>query len=107
MYESPVDIITKQMNIQMDDQIMNAIQEVGIIVYKDELIKAINYDRDQYNKGFKDGTELFDRFAHELKEAFNAEIPINYESTKPFFTLENVRQIVDMVAIEMKNSGAE
>lgn len=42
------------------------------------------------------------KFAHELKERFNVEFPSNYPSTKPFFTLENVRMIVDEVAEEQE-----
>lgn len=40
-------------------------------------------------------------FAHELKEAFNRDIPLNYESTEPYFTLENARLIVDDVADQL------
>ena len=47
-------------------------------------------------------SELLDKVAHELKETFNTECPINYTSTQPFFTLENVRTLVDMVIREMK-----
>lgn len=39
-------------------------------------------------------------FAHELKETFNNETPSNYASTQPFFTLENVRALVDMTLKE-------
>lgn len=46
--------------------------------------------------------ELLDNVAHELKETFNNECPINYTSTQPFFTLENVRTLVDMVIKDMK-----
>lgn len=46
--------------------------------------------------------ELLDMVAHELKETFNNECPINYTSTQPFFTLENVRTLVDMVIKDMK-----
>ena len=30
-------------------------QNIGYDIDKDELIKALNYDRDQYNKGYVDG----------------------------------------------------
>lgn len=39
-------------------------------------------------------------FAHDLKETFNNEIPSNYASTQPFFTLENARALVDMTLKE-------
>ena len=41
-------------------------------------------------------------FAHELKETFNNETPSNYASTQPFFTLDNVRALVDMTLKEQK-----
>lgn len=45
--------------------------------------------------------EKIQMFAHNLKETFNQEFPSNYPSTKPYFTLENVRKLVDEVAKEM------
>lgn len=46
-----------------------------------------------------------DEFARQLKESLNQEFPSNYESTKPFFALENARVIVDDVAEQMKAGG--
>lgn len=54
-WESPVNIISSQMNMQMEGEILKAIRNVGIIVDKEELIKALNYDRGQYSKGFENG----------------------------------------------------
>ena len=54
-YKSPIEIIYEQVRYEMDNEIMRAIQGVGINVDKDELIKALAYDRDQYQKGFQDG----------------------------------------------------
>lgn len=50
----------------------------------------------------ENNAELLDKVLHELKETFNNECPINYTSTQPFFTLENVRTLVDMVIKELK-----
>ena len=55
MYQSPIEIITKQMRTQFEDNVFKAIQDYGIAVDKDELIKALKYDRDQYEKGYADG----------------------------------------------------
>ena len=55
MYKSPVEIITKQMNTQVEEHIFNAIQEVAVNVDKEELIKALQYDRNQYEQGYMDG----------------------------------------------------
>ena len=54
-YESPINIISRQMEIQMEGEIMKAVQRVGIDVDKDELMRALQYDRGQYQKGYMDG----------------------------------------------------
>lgn len=58
-YKSPIEIIAEEMQIektkQLEGDIYKAIQRYGINVDKDELIKALNYDRQQYEKGFSDG----------------------------------------------------
>lgn len=57
-WESPVTIvqeISSQIARDTDDYIMSEIYKTGVTVNKEELIKAINYDRDQYNKGYRDG----------------------------------------------------
>ena len=59
MYESPimamVSDITTEMRHEQDREIMNAILSVGINVDKDELVKALRYDRQQYDKGYSEG----------------------------------------------------
>ena len=54
MYKSPIDIIYGQMETQMEGDILRAVQKYGINVDKDELLRALQYDRDQYNKGYAD-----------------------------------------------------
>lgn len=54
-YESPVEIISKRMRTEIEYGIYNAIMDCGISVDKEELIKALRYDREQYEKGFNDG----------------------------------------------------
>ena len=54
-YESPIEVISKRMRTTVEDGIFNAILEQGISVDKEELIKALRYDREQYEKGFNDG----------------------------------------------------
>lgn len=59
MYKSPIEVfladIQHQISEKQDEQIYNAIVSVGINVDKDELIRALQYDRNQYNKGYADG----------------------------------------------------
>lgn len=53
-YKSPVDLIVSEMNLRMEGEIFKAVQNVGVNVDKDELLKALQYDRDQYQKGYAD-----------------------------------------------------
>lgn len=53
-YQSPVDLIISEMNMRMDGEIFKAVQNVGVNVDRDELLKALQYDRGQYQKGYND-----------------------------------------------------
>ena len=59
MYKSPIDVlladIQHQIAKQQDGEIYKAVVSVGINVDKEELIRALRYDRDQYEKGYADG----------------------------------------------------
>lgn len=46
--------------------------------------------------------KAIDEFAHALKETYNNEFPRNYHCTQPYFTLDNVRVLVDLVGKEQK-----
>lgn len=41
---------------QIEGEIFRAVQDVGVTVERDELIKALKYDREQYEKGYRDGS---------------------------------------------------
>ena len=53
-YESPIHLINDRMRIEVEGKIIKAIQKVGVYVDKDELLKALAYDRDQYLRGYVD-----------------------------------------------------
>ena len=60
MYESPImllktDPLIQRVKDETDTMIFQAVARVGVHVDKDELIKALEYDRGQYEKGFHDG----------------------------------------------------
>ena len=70
MWESPVNVIMGEMQTQIEGDVFKAIQNVGIDVNKEELIKAMQYDRNQYEKGHKDGyADAIDEFAERLKDS--------------------------------------
>ena len=55
MYKSPIEIIYGQMQTQMEGDILRAVQSYFPNVDKEELLRALQYDRDQYHKGYADG----------------------------------------------------
>ena len=92
--------------MRMTEQIKNDIpQFVACGLEMGNCPRQIPYDMAEHERIII--TELLDKVAHELKETFNNECPINYTSTQPFFTLENVRTLVDMVIAEMKAEGKD
>ena len=71
MYESPItqmiDDITTEFIQQQEDAIMVQVkQSVGYDIDKDELVKALQNDRNQYEKGFNDCMKLIDEIKSEI-----------------------------------------
>ena len=52
-YEAPIKIIMQEMQAQQENQVYQAIQNIGVDVDKEELLKALSYDRNQYEKGYR------------------------------------------------------
>ena len=55
MYKSPIEIIQQQLQTSLENEILTAVQKVGVLVDKEELIKALKFDREQYDKGYERG----------------------------------------------------
>ena len=62
MYESPIKLFFPSLEEELcniakkqDDMVFDAVAKVGVTVDKEELLRALRYDRDQYNRGFNDG----------------------------------------------------
>lgn len=60
MYESPImlfktDPLIQCVKDETDTMILQGVARASVHVDKDELIKALEYDRGQYEKGFHDG----------------------------------------------------
>lgn len=58
MYESPIKLsmeeIAEDIHKNLDECIVESIARYGIAIDKDSLIRALTYDRDQYQKGYAD-----------------------------------------------------
>ena len=76
MYQSPIEIIIGKMQTQIDDDIYRAVQNVGINVDREELLKALAYDREQYEEGFREGEK------HTLRQIRNLLPEWLYEAIK-------------------------
>lgn len=63
-YESPIEVCMQQVMYDLmtkqEDYIIEEVNRCGVTVNKEELTKALAYDRDQYNKGFEAGREWVD-----------------------------------------------
>ena len=77
MYESPLEVMVKQVANQaarqLDDAIEGelqlALEEIAVNVNREELLRALQYDRDQYAKGYEDGKkELAARLKEKIDE---------------------------------------
>ena len=52
-----------------ENMVMKAIRKVGVNVDKYELIKALQYDRNQYTKGYEDGkNEILNKMKAEIMD---------------------------------------
>lgn len=53
-WKSPIDVITKEIIKDIEDGVMCEVKAV-VDVDRDELFKALNYDREQFEQGCKHG----------------------------------------------------
>lgn len=60
-YQSPITLIVQEVETKIENDIITAVQKYGISVDKEELLKALNYDRDQYAKGYADAKKDYER----------------------------------------------
>lgn len=60
-YESPILMFEQAPMISfretVDSLIMSEVRRVGVSVNKEELVKALAYDRGQYEKGYEEATK--------------------------------------------------
>ena len=54
-FDFPVKIIESPMDIRVEKEMFSAIKRVGVHVDKEELLRALNYERDQYAQGYQKG----------------------------------------------------
>ena len=57
IYDDPMEKTIQKIQKETDEFIYQTVINTGVKVDKDELVKALQYDRQQYEKGYADGYE--------------------------------------------------
>lgn len=65
MYVYPIEVVLKETYSQFEDDVCRMVQEYGVNVNKDELMKALQNDRNKYDKGYCDGVIEFAKYLKE------------------------------------------
>ena len=73
-YESPITFVSNSFQTQLEGDVLKAILSYGVIVDKEELIKALKYDREQYTVGFNHGYWMSVEERNSVKRATADEI---------------------------------
>ena len=106
MYESPIKIITGKMQTQIDDDIYKAVQNVGINVDRVELLKALEYDRGQYEKGYNNA--IYDLKINFFCELNNRVVrPIFSKQIQSKFTIDDIKSIFDEMVEQLRAGEQE
>ena len=72
-YESPIRLLSTPVEIErikdeQDKLILRACEKVGVVVDKDELVKALAYDRSEYERGLRAGMAIAENEIRQLHE---------------------------------------
>jgi len=98
-YQSPIiEVIQTQMRNQIEGEIYKAVMNVGVNVDKEELLKALQYDREQYQKGYKDRDDQIIRCKdckHHGKVACSARAGFTYPTQDDWFCADGERSTDD------------
>ena len=83
-YESPINIVYGKMQLEFEDKLIKAVLDLGIYADKEQLIKALRYDRDQYQKGYNDRDSEIIK-CKDCKYCVIAEDHVSYRSILLFY----------------------
>ena len=103
MYKSPIEMVSQIINdlnreiVKTEEEIvMRAVCDVGISVNKDDLIRALQYDRNQYEAGVIDGLKLANEA---IMRFFHSDMIVNEQ-------VKNALSVVsEIIEIELRKRG--
>ena len=94
MYESPINMIISEFCTNLENDCLKSVQRFGFDVDKEELAKALKYDREQYEKGYADGyKKALDDFADKAQK----ECDIQNWSKNYGISFENLEKISEQL----------
>ena len=102
MYESPINIIISKLCTKLESDCVKFVQSYGFDVDKEELAKALNYDRKQYEKGYMYG---YNKAIDDLLEDAN-EMAIEVDAGT--YTMKAIGiGLLENIAEQLKAGGKE
>lgn len=101
-YESPIEINYGEMQTEYENGILKAVWKYDIHCDKEELLKALAYDRDQYRKGYEDAKPRWIPCSERLPEPYDDVIisakgyvcEANLRESKEYFLTHNARLFI-------------
>ena len=100
MYESPINIIISKLCTKLESDCVKSVQRYGFDVDKEELAKALNYDRKQYEKGYMYG---YNKAIDDLLEDANEMAIEVYTGT---YTMKAIGiGLLEQIAEKLKEGG--
>lgn len=100
MYQSPIEIIHGELEMQLEGEVYKAVQRVGVNVDKEELLKVLQYDREQYKSGYEDGyAKGIEEFAEQIKARAHSTERNDWSADYMISIWESV---IDEIAMELK-----
>ena len=109
-YESPITLIEKEVssayNCWVEDNIFKMVSSMGIKVDKDELVKALKYDRQQYERGYNVASLEFQNKALDAMSKVSLAV---YNSDNPQYkkAMEDALSIMKSVWLSEDGRGNE
>lgn len=67
LYDSPIRVMEKEIAQEIDENTYKSVIQYGIDVDREELLKALAYDREQYAKGFRAGVETLRQMLNDVR----------------------------------------
>lgn len=89
MYESPINLYMQEIMTTMENERENAItakisESTGVDIDKGELIRALQYDRQQYNAGYTDAKAEYESMLKQIRAEIENDWQLKNFPASPF-----------------------